>query len=243
MKSPTTRRILEIGGIVAGLILVAFGVAAIYMGFAGRSTVQDNLANEFIVGSDDMNRTAISQEIGQIILPAQKEIAAARAKAGAEPIDFTPVVAPSCSVAGQAIDNGTDARCFAQYLRLHALRSTSGLTYSQMGRYLAKDDAPAKETDFAGGTDNPLEAKVDPKTNQPFDNSSRDLWVTATALSSALNLAYTAEQVSLFGIVVGFALLLTGIGLVILAVAVLHRRPDIEDETESAESPAPTQAS
>ena len=37
--------------------------------------------------------------------------------------------------------------------------------------------------------------------------------MTATALSSALNLAYTAEQVSLFGIVVGFALLLTGIGL------------------------------
>jgi hypothetical protein len=233
MKSRTTTRILEIGGIVAGVILVAFGVAAIYMGFSGRSTVQSNLGNEFIVGSDDMNQAEIGKEIDEIILPAQKQIAADRAKAGVEPLEFTPVVAPSCSVAGQAVDNGTDARCFAEYLRLHALRSTSGLTYSQMGRYLAKDDAPPAETDFAGGTDNPLYAEIDPKTNQPLDNGSRDLWVTATALSSALNLAYTAEQVSLFGIVVGFALLLTGIGLVILAVAVLHRTPEAEEEKEA----------
>ena len=82
--------------------------------------------------------------------------------------------------------------------------------------------APA-ETDFAGGTSNAAVAEIDPKTNQPLDNGTRELWVTATALSSALNLAYTAEQISLFGIVVGFALLLTGIGLIILAVAVLHR--------------------
>ena len=48
---------------------------------------------------------------------------------------FTPVTAPTCSVAEQEIDNGTDARCFAEYLRIHALSATSGLTYSQMGRY------------------------------------------------------------------------------------------------------------
>ena len=92
-----------------------------------------------------------------------------------------------------------------------------------MGRYVAKDDAPPAETDFAGGTSNAAVAEIDPKTSQPLDNGTRELWVTATALSSALNLAYTAEQISLFGIVVGFALLLTGIGLIILAVAVLHR--------------------
>jgi hypothetical protein len=37
------------------------------------------------------------------------------------------------------------------------------------------------------------------------------VWVTETALTSALNLAYTASQISLFGIVVGIALLLSGI--------------------------------
>jgi hypothetical protein len=218
----TGRRILEIGGIASGVIMVAFGIAAIYMGFDGRSTVQDNLANEFIVGSEDMTPDVISKEIPGI-KAAQAKIAAARQKAGAESIDFTPVDAPTCSVAGQEIDNGTDARCFAEYLRIHALGATSGLTYSQLGRYLAKDDAPPEETDFAGGTSNSAVAVINEQSGQPVSNGIRELWVTATALSSALNLAYTAEQISLFGIVVGFALLLTGIGLIILAIAVLHR--------------------
>jgi hypothetical protein len=220
----TLRRTLEIGGIASGVIMVAFGLAAIYMGFDGRSTVQDNLSNEFIVGSDDMTPEEINKEIPEIVA-AQKKIAAAQQQAGAEQTDFTPVEAPSCSVAGEEIDNGTNARCFAEYLRIHALRSSSGLTYSQMGRYAAKEDAPPEETDFAGGTSNAAVAVIDEQSGQPVSNGARDLWVTATALSSALNLAYTAEQISLFGIVVGIALLLTGIGLIILAVAVLHRPP------------------
>jgi hypothetical protein len=219
---PGLRRVLEIGGIIAGVIMVAFGVAAIYMGFDGRSTVQDNLANEFIVGSDDMTEEAINEEIPSIV-EAQDRIATAREGAGADPIEFTPIEAPDCSVAGQEIDTGDDARCFAQYLRIHALRATSGLTYSQLGRYVAKENAPPQETDFVGGTNNAAFAVLDEETSQPLANGVRNLWVTATALSSALNLAYTAEQISLFGIVVGIALLLTGIGLVILAVAVLHR--------------------
>jgi multisubunit Na+/H+ antiporter MnhC subunit len=48
--------------------------------------------------------------------------------------------------------------------------------------------------------------------------------VTATALSTALNMSYLAERLAIFGVVVGIALLLTGIGLVILAVAVFGRR-------------------
>ena len=223
------RRVLEIGGIVSGVVLVAFGIAAIVMGFDGRSTVTDSLANEFIVGSEDMTPDVISTEIPGI-LAAQKKIAAARQQAGVEPIDFTPVEAPECSVAGEEVDNGTDARCFAEYLRIHALRSTSGLTYAQMGRFMAAPDAPPEETDFAGGPSNEEVALVDERSGQPVSNGVRNLWVTATALSSALNLAYTAEQISLFGIVVGVALLLTGIGLIILAIAVLHRAPATVEE-------------
>ena len=63
-----------------------------------------------------------------------------------------------------------------------------------------------------------------------------------SALSSALNLAYTAEQISLFGIVVGIALLLTGIGLVILAVAVLHREPASAEERTKCPDPEATPA-
>ncbi len=225
MKGKSTlRRILEIGGIAAGVIMVAFGIAAIVMGFDGRSTVQSNLANEFIVGTPDMTPAEIQKEIPAIVA-AQQRIAAARKNAGADPIDFTPVAGPSCSAADKAIDNGSAARCFAEYLRIHALASSNGLTYAQMGRFMAKPDAPPAETDFNGATSNEEYALVDERSGQPVSNGVRNLWVTATALSSALNLAYTAEQVSLFGIVVGFALLLTGIGLIILAIAVLHRAP------------------
>ena len=38
------RKALEIGGIVAGIVLVAFGVAAIFMGVNGRNEVRDAIA-------------------------------------------------------------------------------------------------------------------------------------------------------------------------------------------------------
>jgi F0F1-type ATP synthase membrane subunit c/vacuolar-type H+-ATPase subunit K len=45
--------------------------------------------------------------------------------------------------------------------------------------------------------------------------------VTETALTTALNVSYMAEQLSLFGLIVGIALLLSGIGFVVLALAAL----------------------
>ena len=79
-EKSTLRRVLEIGGIAAGVVMVAFGIAAIYMGADGRSTVQDNLANEFIVGSDDMTPDVIAEEIPGI-LESQEKIAADRQQA------------------------------------------------------------------------------------------------------------------------------------------------------------------
>jgi hypothetical protein len=221
--SPTLTRVLEIGGILSAIVLVAFGIAAIVMGFDGRSTVQSNLSNEYVVGTPDMTPEGIAPAIEEIEA-AQAEMGTARQEAGAEPIEFTPVEAPDCSVADEPVDDGDSARCFAQYLRIHALESTNGLVYSQMGRFLAAPDAPPEETDFNGGTSNEEVALVDDRTDQPVSNGVRNLWVTETALASALNLAFTAEKISLFGIVVGVALLLAGIGFAILAVAALHRR-------------------
>ena len=48
--------------------------------------------------------------------------------------------------------------------------------------------------------------------------------MTETALTTALNVSYMADQLALFSVVVGFALLLTGIGFVVLDYAALHRR-------------------
>jgi hypothetical protein len=53
------RKFFQIGGLVAGAVLVAFGIAAIVMGMNGRSTVSDSLKQEQIVGTADMTPTGI----------------------------------------------------------------------------------------------------------------------------------------------------------------------------------------
>jgi hypothetical protein len=202
------RKLFEIGGLVAAAVLIAFGVAAIVMGFNGRTTVSDSLKAEQIVGSEDMTPTAIKAE-------AQK--------AG---LDISLISFPTLAVAGKSINNGDRARAFAGYMRVHALEATGGLTYAQMGRFLAKPGTPAKLTDGHGGTNVDTAALLDPKTKQPVSNGARNTWVTETALATALNTSYMAERTALFGIVVGIALLLSGIGFAILAIGGALRNPE-----------------
>jgi hypothetical protein len=182
------RKAFEIGGAVAAVVLIAFGVAAIVIGANGRTTVRDNLIEQKIVGTPDMTPAAIKGEA---------------AKAG-----LTGVAIPRCSVAGQAVDNGSRARCFAQYMKIHALEATNGALYSQMPRYATAN---------GDGTNEEGKALKDPK-GKPVDNPAREVWVQETALSTALNTSYMAEQLSLFGIVVGVALLLSGLGFAILSI-------------------------
>jgi hypothetical protein len=195
----SARRVFEIGGFVAGAILIAFGVAAIFMGFNGRSTVRDSLGAERIVGGDDMSPALITKEIQE---------------SGIANVEG--LVIPSKSVAGKDIKTGEDARVFAQYMRIHALEASGGLTYAEMGRYATADGKPI-------GTNDPTKAVMD-KDGQPIANAARNTWVTETALTTALNMSYMAEQLALFGTVVGVALLLSGIGFIVLAYAALHRR-------------------
>ncbi len=56
------RRWLQYGGFAAGIVLIAFGAVAIAMGVNGRSTVNDSLRLEKIVGSPDMTPAAITAE-------------------------------------------------------------------------------------------------------------------------------------------------------------------------------------
>jgi hypothetical protein len=201
------RKVFEIGGVVAAAVLVAFGIASIVMGVSGRSTVRDSLKLEQITGSPDMTPAAIKAEAQQAGLPPSLKL-------------------PTMDVAGKPINTGARARAFASYMRIHTLESTGNLTYSQMGRYLAKPGTPAKFTDGHGATNDSKYAQLDPKTQRPVDNGLRNLWVTETALTTALNTSDMAEQLSLFGIVVGFALLLAGIGFAILAVGGALRNPE-----------------
>ena len=64
------------------------------------------------------------------------------------------------------------------------------------------------------------------RSKQPVQNGARQVWVSETALTAALNMSYMASQISLFGIVVGIALLLTGIGFAILAGVGALRNPE-----------------
>ncbi|HKS78606.1 MAG TPA: hypothetical protein VJQ07_07015 [Gaiellaceae bacterium] len=202
------RKYFEFGGLVAAAVLIAFGITAVVMGVNGRNTVNHSLANEYIVGSPDMTPSAIKAEAKQAgIYSAVKEW-------------------PSKSVANEKINTGDKARAFAGYMRIHALEASGGLTYAQMGRYLAKPGAPAKFTDGQGGTSDEKYALVDPKTKQPVDNGRRNVWVTETALTTALNTSYMASQLGLFGIVVGVALLLSGFGFAILAIGGALRNPE-----------------
>jgi len=205
-KSDLWRKLLEWGGFAAGVVLVTFGIVAIVMGFSGRSTVSDSLKQEKIVGTADMTPAAIKDEA---------------TKAG---LDITTIDMPTVSVAGKTINSGPRARAFASYMRIHALEATGGYTYAQMGRFQAKPDAPKAQLAVGGGTDNPQWAMVDTATKQPVANGARNIWVTETALTTALNASYMADRLGLFGIVVGVALLLSGIGFIVLAFAVLHRR-------------------
>jgi hypothetical protein len=129
-------------------------------------------------------------------------------KAEAAKAGLKNVTLPTCSVANQPVNNGARARCFAQYMRIHTLEATGGVPYAQMPRFATADGK---------GTNDPTAALT--KNGQPVDNAARNIWVTETALTTALNTSYLAEQISLFGIVVGVALLLSGFGFGILALA------------------------
>jgi hypothetical protein len=120
---------------------------------------------------------------------------------------------PDSSISGQLVDTGKEAEAFSSVMRKHALEATDGRTYAEMGRFI---DKKGKETN-----DEKLAAK-DPQTGQPVENGARNIWVTETALSTALNVAYFAERVSEFAIIMGLALLLTGIGFLVLTVSLLR---------------------
>jgi hypothetical protein len=202
----TKRKLFEWGGIAASIILVGFGIASIVTGLNGRDTVSSSLAQEQIVGSPDMTPSAITAEAK---------------KAG---LNVNTIAMPTKSVANQPINSGDRARTFAQYMRIHTLEATGGFTYAQMGRFEAKPNAPKSQLAVGGGTDNPSFAVMDPKTQQPAANGARNIWVTETALTTALNTSYMADRLSLFGVMVGVALLLAGIGFSVLTIGGALRR-------------------
>jgi hypothetical protein len=204
-----SKKLFQYAGVAASVVLIALGIGAIVVGSSGHGTVRDNLAKEQIVGTPDMTPSAIAAE--------------AKA-AGLKNVDV-----PTCSVAGQSIDTGARARCFASYMRIHTLEATGGQVYADMGRYLDKNGE---------ATDNEKLAAIDPKTKKPVENGARNIWVNETALSTALNTSYFAESVATFAIVMGVALVLVGIGFLVLTLGPLHETLARRRETAGSTVPA-----
>ena len=178
-------KLVTYAGIAASVILIAFGIGSIVVGFNGRDRVHNDLAKEQIVGT------------------------------------------PDSTIPNQLVDTGSEAQAFANVMRKHTLEATGGQTYAQMGRYLDANGKP---------TNDEKTAAVDPKTKQPVENGARNLWVTETALSTALNTAFFAESVATFAIVIGSALLLAGGGFLVLTLRVL-RQPARETKATTAKAP------
>src|SRR3954470_3277199 len=161
--------VFKYAGILASLVLIAFGIGAVVMGVQGRSEVRSNIAREHTVGTPDM----------------------------------------AASVAGKPVRTGAQAKAFAAGMRKHTLEATGGQVYADMGRYLTAAGKP---------TNDDKAAAIDEKTGKPVENPARNLWVTSTALTTALNSSFFAENVAPFAIVMGIALLLTGIGFLVLVL-------------------------
>jgi hypothetical protein len=180
-------KLFQYGGIVASIVLIAFGAGSIVTGFNGRDRVHNDLAREQIVGT------------------------------------------PDSSIPNQLVNNGSKAEAFAKVMRKHTLEATGGLTYAQMPRYMGKDGK---------ATNDEKAAAVDPKSGKPVDNPARGIWINETALTTALHSAFFAESVATFAIVMGFALMLTGGGFLVLTLRVL-RRFGVEPKTASEQAAAP----
>ena len=123
-------------------------------------------------------------------------------------------------MAGKPIDSGSRARCFAQYMNIHALEATGGFVYSQMGQYEAKPDAPKSELARGRRHERPAvrghrpqdrpagpeRAGTSGSPRRPCDRAEHELH---------------GDAASLFSLVVGVALILAGVGFLVLALGAL----------------------
>ena len=180
-------KLVTYSGIAASVILIAFGLGAVIVGFSGRDRVQTDLAREQIVGT------------------------------------------PDSTIPGQLVDTGSEAQAFANVMRKHTLEATGGQTYAQMGRFLDENGKP---------TSDESKAAKDEKTGQPVENGLRNMWVNETALTTALNTAYFAESVATFAIVMGFALMLSGLGFAVLTFRALVPAEKREESRAQASTAA-----
>ncbi|MEA2380922.1 MAG: hypothetical protein QOH72_893 [Solirubrobacteraceae bacterium] len=129
-----------------------------------------------------------------------------------EQIVGTPDMAKS--VANKQVTTGAQAKALANGMRKHTLEAT--------GRSDLLADGPVPRQGRQADQQ-PAGRRHRREDQKPVSNPAGQIWVTETALTTALNTSFFAESVCMFAIVMGVALLLVGGGFLVLTLRVLRQ--------------------
>lgn len=110
------------------------------------------------------------------------------------------IVTPAdASIPGRPVRGPLTLKSQADILREHALKMTGGKTYSQMARQIQKSDESGQPI---------FDAEGKPVMTA---NTARDIWVTVTSLTTALNLGILTYVFSGLVILLGFVSVWTSV--------------------------------
>jgi hypothetical protein len=116
------------------------------------------------------------------------------------------------SIPNTLVDDPDTARSMAEIIEVHALESSGGLTYAEMGRFTS-----AADPEDPAGTSNPDEALIG-ENGQPVVNNARNTAFQASALRTSLYSSVMAFEVST--LVVGIGVLMLVLGFAVGGVGV-----------------------
>lgn len=135
-----------------------------------------------------------------------------RDKLGAQNITLTDDAAAIVPGAepGARVDDPESAEAMAEIINAHALETTGGLTYSEMGRFATEDGDPA-------GTSDPAQAATGPN-GDPLPNPARNTAFQAAALQTSLYSSFMGFRVADF--VQGFGLFAIAVGIFMIFAGV-----------------------
>jgi hypothetical protein len=108
------------------------------------------------------------------------------------------------------VDSAATAKSMAAIINTHALESSGGATYSEMGRFMSKDGAPE-------GTSNATDAVIG-ADGKPVANALRNTAFQASALRTSLLTSVMAFGVT--DLILGLGLLILALGLAVAGVGV-----------------------
>lgn len=129
------------------------------------------------------------------------------------------------SIPNAPVQDAATAKAMADVINKHALESTDGKTYSEMGRFLAKDGGDTSDESLA----------LKDSSGKPVANPLRNVAFQASALRTSLYTSVMAFNVA--DLVIGLGLMIAVLGLVVggigvalggLAIPVLARRFHVE---------------